>query len=418
MSETNEHESEDQPSFEFPIVGKKEKAHSRGIVGVFTYDIGEHGYGLISIGHDSLKVWKVDTDESGATNFSFNHEISKWRCGVQSCDATADGRCVSIIGLDSILYEVIIGESGPVVTAYDLGYMETWHIRIARNKINYMTTSFSGFISEVNMSGEFSRREAVNHVKQISVISYSNDNRLLAVGNLEGVVRTYEVSTFKNLNSYEIHAMKIRAIVFLPDDDKFLTASDDKTLKLFSLTTGSTIHTYCGCSSPISCVALELNKFDGRFFATGCVNGDVLFWTTSIVVPLCSISTQHEGGVWSMAFSPDGRNLLTAGEDKRIICYNVPDMDLPTESLNTLRPIDAPVDDDAEMSVDNPAFKEVYVKRDIHDDYEAEHSVKPAIREQVDTNHDDEADYHGLMKPQIDPVQPYDIDKVEMDTNS
>uniref|UniRef100_A0A1I7WT77 dipeptidyl-peptidase III n=1 Tax=Heterorhabditis bacteriophora TaxID=37862 RepID=A0A1I7WT77_HETBA len=233
--------------------------------------------------------------EDGSVTFTERSEVKKWRCGVQSADVSNDGKCMCVLGVDSILHEIILGETGPVVLSHDFGYMEAWHIRIAKNKLNYMTISYSGTLTEIDQNGKISRQEPFNNVKHVSSIAYSNDSRHLAVANNEGVVQILDMSTLKPVNTFEIHAMKIRVLVFVPRDDHILTGSDDKTMKLHSLAgeRPMVVRMFCGNKSPVMCVAFD-NRSNGTRFASSNQGGQIFIWNIEQTVALCQLPSIHD----------------------------------------------------------------------------------------------------------------------------
>lgn len=53
---------------------------------------------------------------------------------------------ICLVTIDSMFYEIILGDEGPVVMPHDFGVMEAWHVRIAKSKANYITSIFSMYM--------------------------------------------------------------------------------------------------------------------------------------------------------------------------------------------------------------------------------------------------------------------------------
>ena len=62
---------------------------------------------------------------------------------------------------------------------------------------------------------------------------------------------------------------------------------------------------------------------DGRFLAAGTVQGEVAFWDTT-TGNLVALSPAHSGAIWAICFTPDGRSLVSAGNDGTLKIHPVP----------------------------------------------------------------------------------------------
>ncbi len=103
------------------------------------------------------------------------------------------------------------------------------------------------------------------------------------------------------------------SVRLLADGKRLLTASADKTARLWEIATG---HEICRLWHPdvaLSAVALP----DGRRAITGCYDGVVRLWdlqSGTLIRPL----VKHGGAVHAIALSPDGTHALSGGQDKTL----------------------------------------------------------------------------------------------------
>jgi WD40 repeat protein len=122
------------------------------------------------------------------------------------------------------------------------------------------------------------------------------------------------------------HMGKIEAVVFTPDGSQLVSASDDKTIRVWDLATGKTLRTIRGEAAPgeagkIHAMALSP---DGKVLAAGG-------WTDDNEVRLYDFASGklmallkgHEDVVLRLAFSRDGRNLISGSWDKTAIVWDV-----------------------------------------------------------------------------------------------
>ncbi|KAK6013516.1 WD domain, G-beta repeat protein [Ostertagia ostertagi] len=195
---------------------------------------------MVTVGHDSVKLWRMDETANGAVTLTSKVEIREWRTAIQSADVTSDGKCefycfrICLVTVDSMFYEIILGDEGPVVMPHDFGVMEAWHVRIAKSKTNYITTAFSGFLERNRFLDRYFATQAFPGGLQ-NVGHCGSSNRRLAVSTFEGVLHIIDAATLKTETTVEAHSKRIRALAFLPGDDDILTGSDDKTIKLHSV---------------------------------------------------------------------------------------------------------------------------------------------------------------------------------------
>ncbi|EYB83385.1 hypothetical protein Y032_0336g2879 [Ancylostoma ceylanicum] len=261
---------------DYTVICKQKNAHTRGLVGVWSFRAGNGIVGLVTVGHDSVKLWRMDEAASGAVTLSSKVEMQEWRTAVQSADVTSDGKCICLVTVDSMFYEIILGDEGPVVMPHDFGVMEAWHVRIAKSKTNYITTAFSGYLKEIDLNGKISRQEPFPSAKTAGALAYGNSSRRLAISTFEGILHIFDASTLKSETTIEAHSKRVRALAFLPGDDEILTGSDDKTIKLHSVggERPKVERIYCGHRSSVLSLAID-DRADGSRFASSSLDGQV-----------------------------------------------------------------------------------------------------------------------------------------------
>jgi WD40 repeat protein/beta-lactamase regulating signal transducer with metallopeptidase domain len=162
------------------------------------------------------------------------------------------------------------------------------------------------------------------HAQAASCVACSRDGKLIAVGNWDKTASIRDAKTGEELARLTGHTGGIRALAFSPDGKLLATASEDKTVKLWDITSLSeggrtTLRTTLnGHASKVTAVAFAP---DGKRLVTGGsddqlgVSGEVLMWDLTArgerAAMTRSLLKGPIQGFWCLAFSPDGKLLVT-----------------------------------------------------------------------------------------------------------
>jgi WD40 repeat protein/serine/threonine protein kinase len=193
----------------------------------------------------------------------------------------------------------------------------------------------------------------------VSAVAFSPDGRFLASAH-GGGLRLWDVRTWQLLHEdIRAHNLMITAMAFRPDGKRIATASYDRSVKVWDVTTGNRLRTLPGQSrtflgvaySPdgrrlatcgedtmvrlwdadadtdqellilhghtFFCLGVTFSS-DGRRLASAGLDGTVRIWDASPLTGgegLESLSVRHGGEVWSVAFSPNGQQIASGSHD-------------------------------------------------------------------------------------------------------
>lgn len=108
------------------------------------------------------------------------------------------------------------------------------------------------------------------------------------------------------------HTDRVISAAFSPDGQRIVTASDDKTARIWDATTGREIRRLSGHTDSLNYAAYSP---DGRRIVTASYDNTARIWDAMTGREELKLSG-HASRVRSAVFSPDGRRIVTASNDK------------------------------------------------------------------------------------------------------
>lgn len=127
--------------------------------------------------------------------------------------------------------------------------------------------------------------------------------------------------TFAQNFSYtplEGHTNTVHRLVFSPNGNTLASASEDGTIRLWDVATGTHKHTLTGHDDRISSIVFSP---DGKILASADTEGKIRLWNTTTGQYRVTLEG-HRAGVRSVAFSPDGKTLASADTEGKIRLWN------------------------------------------------------------------------------------------------
>ncbi|PGH33420.1 hypothetical protein GX50_03809 [[Emmonsia] crescens] len=157
-----------------------------------------------------------------------------------------------------------------------------------------------------------------DHSDWVRGVVFSPDQRLIAFGSVDRMIRLWDWTTGILLQTFKGHSGAVWAVTFSPDGRLITSASEDETVKFWDRNTGKLLRTLTGHSHWVWTLAFSP---DGKVLASGSVDWTVRLWDPSTGALLGNFEG-HSGAVWAVGFSPDGKTVVSASEDKTIIFWD------------------------------------------------------------------------------------------------
>src|SRR5205823_1164547 len=98
--------------------------------------------------------------------------------------------------------------------------------------------------------------ESFTHAGPVRSVIFHNNNTAIVTGS---AVKTVTVHTVSATRVIPAAAAPIRALALIPANTHLITASDDKTVKLWNLGTGANDRAFAGAEGAVNAVAVSKN---------------------------------------------------------------------------------------------------------------------------------------------------------------
>lgn len=173
-------------------------------------------------------------------------------------------------------------------------------------------------VAELRRAAAESRlRRVMTDSAEVATLVTSPDGARVASGNVEGVVRIWNLADGRLLHEIAGHSEAICDLAFSPDGRRLVSSALDQQARVWDVESGRQLFLLTGHSAgllgDISEVEVEFSS-DGRRILT--VGADsVRVWDSETGHQTAII---NEALIWTAVFSPDGQHILTAGEEPHI----------------------------------------------------------------------------------------------------
>lgn len=179
-----------------------------------------------------------------------------------------------------------------------------------------------GLVRVWEVAGGPPRHVLAGHEGDITCLQFAPQGTMLASGGADRAVRLWDASGGRELNILREHTESILCVAFAPDGRTLASCGGDATIKLWDTTTGSrrpgAFYAYSNWNP-----AAAFSP-DGQTLATATDNNQhpIVFWDASTGKEQTRL-LGHTRRVVSVVFAPNGRTLLTGGNDKKVTTWDL-----------------------------------------------------------------------------------------------
>jgi WD40 repeat protein len=151
------------------------------------------------------------------------------------------------------------------------------------------------------------------HRGEVTAVAFAPGGRGLMTGSTDGTAKLWDVSTGRELRTLQgLHTDPVWAIAITPDGQQVLAGSEDGTARVWDTTNGQELLTLNGHTA-----LPDIGASTVGLLSSPQAPGPVL--AASALYPG---RTGHTRAIWSVAVTPDGKRLITAGSDNLVMLWD------------------------------------------------------------------------------------------------
>jgi WD40 repeat protein len=156
------------------------------------------------------------------------------------------------------------------------------------------------------------------HSGAIATVAFSPFGQRVVTASADRTARIWNAASGQSIAELEGHCAEVVSAAFSPDGQRVVTASADKTARIWDAANGHLIAKLEGHSAEVISAAFSP---DGRLVATASGDRTARVWNAA-EGQLTAKMEGHSGIVLAVEFSPDGQRVVTASNDGTARVWN------------------------------------------------------------------------------------------------
>jgi small GTP-binding protein len=159
----------------------------------------------------------------------------------------------------------------------------------------------------------------IGHIDWVRGVAISADGKFTISASGDRTLKIWDLQTYKSIATLEGHSSEVLGVTISADGKFAISASSDRTLKVWDLQTYKSIATLEGHSGTVLGVAISA---DGKFAISASNDGTLKVWDLQTYKSIATLRG-HSGAVLGVAISADGKFAISASYDKTLKVWDL-----------------------------------------------------------------------------------------------
>ncbi len=155
---------------------------------------------------------------------------------------------------------------------------------------------------------------ASGHGGPVNACAFAPDGQTILSASIDKSLKIWDAKSGAAIMTLNGHTNWVNACAFAPDGQTILSASHDKSLKIWDAKSGAAIMTLNGHAGAVRACAFAP---DGQTILSASADNALKIWDAKSGAEIMTLDG-HADAVWACAFAPDGRTILSASADNAL----------------------------------------------------------------------------------------------------
>ena len=151
--------------------------------------------------------------------------------------------------------------------------------------------------------------------EKVRALAYSPDGNIVACGSENGNVQLWDTQTMQLKFTLIGHTRRVKSIAYAPSGNSIATASSDRTVRLWDAATGKSKAILTGYMG----INTAAYAPDSKTIATGQYGGKIHFWDVSTGKLKNTFIGDKKGIIFDISYAPDGKTIAVVSSYDRVL---------------------------------------------------------------------------------------------------